>query len=57
MTETIAGDGQARKSQSAFRLEYTVGVHINASTERVWALMTDAADFPRWNSDREEHLR
>jgi len=50
MSEMIAFDGRARKTQSAFRMEYAVGIHLNAPAERVWALMTDAADFPRWNT-------
>ena len=42
-------DGRAHKTQTAFRLEYAAGVTIKAAPARVWALMTNAADFPRWN--------
>ncbi|MFN8493191.1 MAG: SRPBCC domain-containing protein [Caldilineaceae bacterium] len=50
MAETIPIIGRTTKSKSAFRMEYTVGININASPERIWALLTNAKDFPRWNS-------
>ena len=31
-------------------MEYSAGNNIEASANKVWALMTNAADFPRWNS-------
>jgi hypothetical protein len=31
-------------------LGYEVACDINAKPERIWALLTDAAGFPRWNS-------
>lgn len=43
-------DGRASREKSAFRLSYRVGIAIHASPERIWALLTDAAGFPRWNS-------
>ena len=46
----VESNGRASKTKSAFRMEYAAGVDINASVNRVWALMTDAAGFPRWNS-------
>ena len=30
--------------------ETRVGVHINASPDAVWAVLTNAEDYPRWNS-------
>ena len=47
MSENIATNGKATKTKSAFRMEYTVGINIQAKAERVWAIMTNAADFPR----------
>ena len=43
-------DGQAKKSSSAFRMECAVEVGIKASPSVVWNLLTNAADFPSWNS-------
>lgn len=48
--EHIAINGKAAKTQSTFRMEYAVGINIQAAPEKVWGLMTDAAGFPRWNS-------
>lgn len=50
MSENIAINGRAHKTKSAFRMEYSAGINVKAGTERVWELMTNAADFPRWNS-------
>jgi hypothetical protein len=41
---------RAVKSASAFRMECSVAIHIGATPKRVWALLTNATDFPRWNS-------
>jgi uncharacterized protein YndB with AHSA1/START domain len=40
----------AKKSASTFRMECSVSITINAPAARVWSLLTNAADFPRWNS-------
>ena len=45
MTESMA-----QKKVSTFRMECRVSISINAPPERVWALLTNAVDFPRWNS-------
>jgi uncharacterized protein YndB with AHSA1/START domain len=37
-------------ARSAFRLEYSVEVTIDAPPARVWELLTDASGFTRWNS-------
>jgi hypothetical protein len=50
MAETIPINGRANKTKSAFRMEYTCGINIKATPSRIWSLMTNAADFPRWNS-------
>jgi hypothetical protein len=50
MPETIPINGRASRTKSAFRLAYTVGINIQAPPQRIWALLTNAGDFPRWNS-------
>ncbi len=43
-------DGKATKTKSTFRTEVAVSIDIQAKPERIWALLTNAQDFPRWNS-------
>ncbi len=50
MTESIAINGRTSKTKSAFRLEYAIGIRIQAKPNRVWAVMTNAEGFARWNS-------
>jgi hypothetical protein len=50
MPEDIPINGHANKTKSAFRLQYSAGINIQAKPGRVWALMTDAEGFSRWNS-------
>ena len=40
----------AQVTKSLFRLEYSVSGVIRSAPERIWGLLTNAADFPRWNS-------
>ncbi|HEY8038172.1 MAG TPA: SRPBCC domain-containing protein, partial [Polyangiaceae bacterium] len=40
----------ASKTKSTFRMDCAVRCTIHASAERIWALLTDAPGFPRWNS-------
>jgi len=40
----------ATKTASAFRMECAVSIHIKASPDRIWGLLTNADDMPRWNS-------
>lgn len=40
----------ATTSASTFRLETSVSIAIKAAPEVIWALLTDAARFPVWNS-------
>lgn len=39
----------SRKTASTFRMECRVEIAIAAPPEKIWALLTDAAGFPRWN--------
>jgi len=50
MSNQASLTGKAHKQQSAMRLDYSAGITVNAPVARVWALMTNAAAFPRWNS-------
>jgi hypothetical protein len=50
MSMDIVMNGQAQKTKTTFRLFYAAGINIKAAPARVWSLMTNAADFPRWNS-------
>jgi len=43
-------NGKAIKTRKAFRLEYSIGVHIKASPEKIWQLLTDAENYPKWSS-------
>ena len=39
-----------QKKASIFRMECRVSINIHAAPEKIWSLLTNAADFPRWNS-------
>ncbi len=43
-------DPVIRQERSPFSLMCGVQISIAARPDRIWALLTDAADFPRWNS-------
>ena len=45
-----AQTGKAFTSKTMFSRETTVSVNIAANPSIVWALLTHAPDFPRWNS-------
>jgi hypothetical protein len=38
------------QSQGTFSMTCDVALDIRASAARIWRLLTDAKDFPRWNS-------
>jgi hypothetical protein len=40
----------AIKSRTTFRLSYSVSTNIKAKPSKIWKLLTNAQDFPRWNS-------
>ena len=40
----------ATKTATTFRMEHAVSVHIGAPAAKIWALLTDAPSFPRWNT-------
>ena len=44
------GQGRARSVKTTFSRETTVSIDIRADAAIVWALLTQASDYPRWNS-------
>ena len=42
--------GKAEKTKTMFHQRVSVTIAIDAPAAKVWKLLTDAADFPRWNS-------
>ncbi len=50
MTTQLLANGQAKTEKKTFSRETTVGVNIEASSQIIWALLTNAADYTRWNS-------
>lgn len=47
-------EGKAVKTKGPFQMSVTVSIHITATPERIWAILTDANAFPRWNSTVKE---
>lgn len=43
-------EAKASTTKTTFSRETTVSILINADAPTVWALLTNARDFPRWNS-------
>lgn len=43
-------DPIVQKTESTFQMSCEVRCTIHASPQRVWGLLTNAQDFPRWNS-------
>jgi hypothetical protein len=43
-------DGRAIKEQQTFRMQCAVSIQIHSRPETIWSLLTNAAEFPRWNS-------
>ena len=50
MQNPTSNAGQAATIWKTFRRETSVSVSIQADPAIVWALLTNAADYPRWNS-------
>ncbi len=47
---TAASIGKAVTTKKIFSRETTVSIDIQADRSIIWALLTNANDFPRWNS-------
>jgi hypothetical protein len=41
---------KATKTGSAFHMDCAISTTIQASPDKIWAFLTDAAAFPKWNS-------
>lgn len=41
---------RATTTSRAFRMEHAITINVRAPAERIWALLTNADDMPRWNS-------
>jgi uncharacterized protein YndB with AHSA1/START domain len=50
MTNSTSNSGKATTSRKTFSRETSVSIPIQADPAIVWALLTNAADYPRWNS-------
>jgi uncharacterized protein YndB with AHSA1/START domain len=50
MSATKAQDCKATTVRTTFNRKTTVSIQINADAAIVWALLTKASDYPRWNS-------
>jgi len=49
-TNSISREGKATTVRKTFSRETSVSTTIAADSAIIWALLTHAADFPRWNS-------
>ena len=47
---TVASNGKAVTTKKTFSRETAVSIDIQADKSIIWALLTNANDFPRWNS-------
>ena len=46
----LASNGRAVTVKKLFSRETAVSINIRADKSIIWALLTNAADYPRWNS-------
>lgn len=47
---TVTSNGKAVTTKKTFSRETAVSIDIQADKSIIWALLTNANDFPRWNS-------
>ena len=47
---TLSSNGNAVTTKKTFSRETAVSIDIQADRSIIWALLTNANDFPRWNS-------
>lgn len=46
----LASNGKAVTIKKTFSRKTAVSLHIQADKSIIWALLTNASDYPRWNS-------
>ncbi len=46
----MSTNGKAYTIKKTFSRETSISIDINADAATVWSLLTNASDFPRWNS-------
>ena len=49
-TTLKSANGKATTVRTTFSRETSVSIQINANPSIIWALLTQASDYPRWNS-------
>ena len=49
-TATFGQPGKSATTKKAFSRETAISIQIKADAAIVWSLLTNASDFPRWNS-------
>ena len=47
---TVSSNGRAATTKKTFSRETAVSIDIKADKSIIWALLTNASDYPRWNS-------
>ena len=47
---TTTQEGKAKTIKKTFSRETAVNIHIHADPSIIWALLTNASDYSRWNS-------
>lgn len=47
---TVSSNGKSVTTKKTFSRETAVSIDIQADRSIIWALLTNANDFPRWNS-------
>ena len=47
---TVSSNGKAVTTKETFSRTTAVSIDIQADRSIIWALLTNAGDFPRWNS-------
>jgi hypothetical protein len=47
---TTSANGKAATIKKTFSRETAVSIDINADKSIIWVLLTNASDYPRWNS-------